>query len=237
MLAMVDSSVGGKTGIDFHAGKNLIGAFHQPRAVWIDSDTLTTLPEREFNAGIAEVIKYGIIREPALLDRLTEVAASLKNLDAPVLHEVVQRSCRIKAEVVVEDEFETTGLRAILNYGHTIGHALEAITEYRRYKHGEAVAIGMVAAACIGEAHGVTPSEVTLQLQATLEHYHLPQRLPNDIDPMSLLPLLARDKKAEGGSARFVFARCLGQVELFTDVGEATILSGLRRITGGDIAA
>ncbi|MDX1933845.1 MAG: 3-dehydroquinate synthase [Capsulimonadales bacterium] len=232
LLAMVDSSVGGKTGVDFRAGKNLIGAFHQPRAVWIDTRALSTLPPREFRAGLAEVIKYGVIADPALAEMLSREAEGILERDSALIGEIVRRSCEIKAEVVTRDEFETTGLRAILNYGHTIGHALEAVTQYRRYKHGEAVAIGMMAAARIGEVYGRTPPEIGDRLQALLDRYRLPTTLPEDILPETLVPLLGRDKKAEAGRARFVLARDWGNVELVSDVDEATILAGLRRITG-----
>lgn len=231
LLAMVDSSVGGKTGVDFHAGKNLIGAFHQPRAVWIDTETLSTLPGREVNAGIAEVIKYGVIQDPSLLNLLSEHPALVQRRDSATIAQIVMRSCEIKADVVTKDEFETTGLRAILNYGHTVGHAIESITAYKRYKHGEAIAIGMVAAAYIGEAQGMTPPDIAPTLATVLSHYGLPLNLPSDISPESLLPLLSRDKKAENGRANFVLARHLGAVELVSGIEEATILHGLRRIS------
>jgi 3-dehydroquinate synthase len=236
LLAMVDSSVGGKTGVDFKAGKNLIGAFHQPRAVWIDTDTLATLPLRETKAGMAEVVKYGIIRSPELLDRVTREGVGLvygANRDsADFFPAVIEASCRIKAEVVAHDEYETTGLRAILNYGHTVGHALEAATGYKRFKHGEAVAIGMRAAAEIGMVAGVTPPEVTVALRAALNAHGLPDRIPGDLQPGTFLPLLALDKKAEGGKARFVLARAVGDVALYADVYPAAVEEGIRRSYG-----
>ncbi|MBC8140973.1 MAG: 3-dehydroquinate synthase, partial [Armatimonadetes bacterium] len=149
LLAMVDSSVGGKTGIDFAQGKNLVGAFHQPRAVVVDTDTLSTLPKRELVAGFGEVIKYGVISDPSLLTRTRDIGYD-RAYEAFVNY-AIRRSCEIKADVVTRDEYETTGLRASLNFGHTVGHALESATFYKRYKHGEAIAIGMVSAACIGE--------------------------------------------------------------------------------------
>jgi 3-dehydroquinate synthase len=235
LLAMVDSSVGGKTGVDFREGKNLVGAFHQPRAVLIDTDVLETLPARERRAGMAEVIKYGVIRDPALLEYVT--ARDDRGTQAPeVIAHIVRRSCEIKAGVVAEDEFETTGLRAILNYGHTIGHALEAATRYRRFKHGEAVAVGMMAAAHIGEVFGVTPPEVGEAVRTALATHHLPAVIPEDVSPDDLLPLLARDKKAEGGRASFVLARRLGEVQLFSDVSEAAVREGLRQTYAGGTA-
>jgi 3-dehydroquinate synthase len=218
LLAMVDSSVGGKTGVDFREGKNLIGAFHQPCLVLADTRTLSTLPARERRSGLAEVIKYGVIREPALLELSAgEDWATL-----------VERSCAIKAEVVGGDEREESGLRAILNFGHTIGHALEGATAYRRYKHGEAISIGMVSAALIGEEAGVTPPEVTARLRAALERVGLPTALPEDIDDQTLVALTRRDKKAVGGVARYVLAQELGRVAL-QDVTEATVVAGLTR--------
>jgi 3-dehydroquinate synthase len=228
LLAMVDSSVGGKTGVDFHAGKNLIGAFHQPRLVIIDTETLKTLPLRERRAGMAEVVKYGVIRDPELLELLTQRGEAMTQNPADLGY-IVQRSCEIKAEVVAADEYETTGLRAILNYGHTVGHALESVTQYRRYKHGEAVAIGMMAAACIGEQVGVTPPEVRTSLKAALTAQQLPTVYPADIDIETILPLLGRDKKAEAGKAKFVLARRLGDVTLWGDVSDEAIWAGITK--------
>ncbi|WP_309712357.1 3-dehydroquinate synthase [Armatimonas sp.] len=214
LLAMVDSSVGGKTGVDFREGKNLIGAFHQPRCVVIDPTLLQTLPRREIRSGLAEVVKYGVIQDPVLLAKLREQARLLLRGDADAIAAIVERSCQLKAEVVTADEREETGLRAILNFGHTIGHALESATKYRRYKHGEAVAIGMLSAALIGEQVGVTPSELTQELRATLLALGLPTALPDDVSDETLIALTARDKKAEAGEARFILAKQMGQVEL-----------------------
>ncbi len=216
LLAMVDSSVGGKTGVDFREGKNLVGAFHQPRCVVIDPTLLQTLPRREVRSGLAEVVKYGVIQDPQLLTTLREQAGLLLRGDAEAIAAVVERSCQLKADVVTADEREETGLRAILNFGHTIGHALESATKYRRYKHGEAVAIGMISAALIGEQRGVTPSELTQELRATLVALGLPTALPGDVSDETLIALTARDKKAEAGEARFILAKQLGQVELMT---------------------
>jgi 3-dehydroquinate synthase len=234
LLAMVDSSVGGKTGVDLKAGKNLVGAFHQPRAVLADTDTLKSLPAREFTSGMAEVVKYGVIRDPELLQTMTRGAegegAMAGSWSSPArLADIVRRSCEIKADVVANDELETTGLRAILNYGHTIGHALESVTNYRRYKHGEAVAIGMVAAACIGEAVGVTPEPVRQRIVGALRWQRLPLAVPDDIAADDLIALTGRDKKAERGRAKFVLARALGDVYLTGDVDEAAVRAGLAR--------
>lgn len=230
LLAMVDSSVGGKTGVDFREGKNLVGAFHQPRVVLIDTDTLSSLPARERRAGMGEVVKYGLIRDPELLSFVTGHGERLIQKPDAVAH-IIRRSCEIKADVVSADEYETTGLRAILNYGHTIGHALESVTAYKRFKHGEAVAIGMIAAAYIGEEQGMTPPMVRAATLAALRAQGLPTSMPADVDPISLMKLLGRDKKAEAGRARFVLARRIGEVELRNDVTGAAIRDGLRRAT------
>jgi 3-dehydroquinate synthase len=226
LLALVDSAVGGKTGVDFRDGKNLIGAFHQPRAVLADTAVLGTLPLREVRAGLAEVVKYGIIREPALLGYLMANATALLRRDGDALEWIGAQSCAIKADVVGADEREETGVRAILNYGHTIGHALESATQYRRYKHGEAIAIGMVSAACIGEAAGVTPPAVRPTLVALLQRLGLPTALPVEITDDTLIALTRRDKKAESGTARYVLARGLGDVAL-TAVDDAVVRQGL----------
>lgn len=230
LLAMVDSSVGGKTGVDLLGGKNLVGAFHQPRAVLIDPETLTTLPLREKRAGMAEVIKYGVIADPSLLeDAQKTVGYGAKSYDPDVMDRIVRRSCEIKADVVVRDEFETTGLRAILNFGHTVGHAAESATQYRRFRHGEAVAMGMMAAAYIGEEHGVTPPAVAREVGAALIRHGLPTAVPEDVTPEQILPLLGRDKKAEAGRAKFVLARALGDVSLYSDVSDEAMRRGLAR--------
>lgn len=233
LLAMVDSSVGGKTGVDFRAGKNLVGAFHQPRGVIIDTATLSTLPMREMQAGMAEVIKYGLICDPELLH---EAAQSVKYGNVrlnPDIRNDIRRSCEIKAQFVAQDEFEETGLRAILNYGHTIGHAIEAATQYRRFRHGEAVAMGMMAAAFIGESHGVTPPHIAEVTRAALLNHKLPTAIPADITPNSLLSLLGRDKKAEAGRPKWILARNIGDVAVFGDVSEGAVRAGLLRAYEG----
>ena len=212
LLAMVDSSVGGKTGVDFARGKNLIGAFYQPRLVIADTNTLQTLPPREMRSGLAEVVKYGAICDPALLPDLENVLARDTPAATRRLTDVIERSCQIKAHVVAGDEREESGLRAILNFGHTIGHALEAATDYVRYKHGEAIAAGMVSAACIGEAAGITAPQARHALAASVRALDLPVALPNDVGWDDLLSLLSLDKKAHAGRARWVLLRTLGEV-------------------------
>lgn len=209
LLAMVDSSVGGKTGVDFEQGKNLVGAFIQPTAVWVDTSMLASLPKRELIAGMAEVIKYGIINDPTIWDLCQTLPAETNGYI-----DIVSRSCRIKADVVVDDELELSGARATLNFGHTIGHALEGLTGYSRYKHGEAVAIGMVAACHIGVAAGITPPSILNSLLDTLLSIRLPVELPNDISDDDLIALTSRDKKAAAGIAKYVLARDYGNLEL-----------------------
>lgn len=211
IVAQVDSAVGGKTGVNARNGKNLIGAFHQPRLVLADVDTLTTLPEREFNEGFAEVIKHGAIRDRALLDA---VAA----LDRANLAPIIRRNIEIKARIVASDEHETTGERALLNFGHTIGHGIEAAAGYGTLLHGEAISLGLVAACGISIAKaGLDPAEAR-RITALLEQYHLPVRLPDGIPTKSILAALKADKKFEEGSIRFVLCPRLGEAFVSKDV-------------------
>lgn len=228
LLAQVDASIGGKTGIDLPQGKNLVGAFHQPSAVVIDTATLRSLPLRELRSGLSEVIKYGIIYDKPFLTSIVANMPGLLRRDETLLTATIARSCEIKAEVVGQDETEQ-GLRAILNFGHTIGHALEAVTEYRRFKHGEAIAIGMVSACLLGEEVGVTPPEVTEQLCDALERAHLPLDFPQDIDTESVLAATQHDKKTEAGKVRFVLARQIGDVFLSPDVPPEAVRAALAR--------
>jgi 3-dehydroquinate synthase len=211
LLAQVDASVGGKTAIDIPAGKNLVGAFHQPRLVLVDLQTLETLPEPDFRSGLAEVIKYGVIADPVLFALLEARRQEILARSEGLLAEIVSRSCEIKAEVVGADEREA-GLREILNYGHTLGHAVEAVAGYGRYLHGEAVAIGMAAAASLGVRLGLLPAETAARIEALIASFGLPERLREPLDPDALLAAMHRDKKARAGSLRFVLARTLGAV-------------------------
>jgi 3-dehydroquinate synthase len=231
LLAQVDSSVGGKTGVDLPAGKNLVGSFHQPSLVIIDPDTLDTLPLREVRSGLAEVIKYGIIYDHVFFDSISaRLPDLLRRKRAPLL-ECISTSCRIKAEVVGQDETEQ-GLRAILNFGHTVGHALESITAYRRYKHGEAISIGMVSASFIGEEVGVTPRRITDMIWRTLQSAGLPTEFPSDIENSQVLAAMQRDKKTESGKLRFILAREIGKVEVCSDVPAAAVERALDRHRG-----
>lgn len=212
LLAMVDSAVGGKTGINLPQGKNLVGAFHQPKWVLVDLSVLQTLPRREFCAGMAEVVKYGVIRDAAFFDWLAESVPEILALDPAALRRVVLRSCALKAEVVKADEREG-GLRAILNYGHTLGHAIEAVSGYGHWLHGEAIAMGMVYASRLSErVCGLPPA-------ATARQIDLFRRLdlPVSWDGMPWAPLaeaITLDKKAEDAQPRFVLAEALGRVGL-----------------------
>lgn len=228
LLAQVDASVGGKTGVDLPEGKNLVGAFHQPATVLIDPHTLRTLPARELRSGLAEVVKYGIIDDDRFFQETVALLPALRRRDEKALAAIIARSCAIKAEVVAQDETEQ-GQRAILNFGHTIGHALEAVTAYRRYKHGEAIAIGMVSAALIGEQTGDTSPAVTQALDGALRAAHLPVAFPRDIDVAAVLAAAQRDKKALDGRLRFVLARRIGEVFVTGDVPVEAVQAALAR--------
>ncbi len=221
LLAMVDSSVGGKTGVNVDAGKNLVGAFHQPRVVVADTATLATLPPREYAAGLAEVVKYGAIGDESFFAWLQFNAEALLAHDADVLAEAIAFSCAYKAGVVARDERET-GERALLNFGHTFGHALEAERGYGELLHGEAVAIGMVVAATLSARLGRAPAEDSDRLARLLSRLGLPTTLP----PASAGALLARmrlDKKNLGGRIRLILWRGIGKAEIVPDVDEAAI--------------
>jgi 3-dehydroquinate synthase len=212
LLAQVDSSVGGKTGINHAQGKNLIGAFYQPSVVLIDTETLATLPERELKAGLAEVIKYGAIADIAFLAWLEENLDALLSGDATALAYAIERSCAIKAEVVAEDERES-GRRAILNFGHTFGHAIENCLGYGEWLHGEAVAAGMVMAA---ELSGIDKSELS-RLKNLIARAGLPTAAP-DIGSSKMLDAMSRDKKVRQKEIRFVLLRELGDAFITADV-------------------
>lgn len=213
LLAQVDSSVGGKVGVNLKAGKNLVGAFYQPRLVLCDLETLDSLPEREFRAGLAEVIKYGIIRDAGLFRRLERDLPALLRREPATLGAVVARCCQIKAEVVAQDERES-GLRAILNFGHTVGHALEAISHYGKYLHGEAIAIGQAAAARLSARQLGLPESQAARIQALLKRAGLPTEVPlTSRQREKLLCAMKLDKKVSGGEIQFVLARKLGQAQ------------------------
>jgi len=221
LLAQVDSSVGGKTAINHPLGKNMIGAFYQPARVICDLDTLRTLPPRELSAGLAEVIKYGPIADMAFLDWIEANLAALLARDRDALAHAVQRSCEIKAWVVGQDERES-GLRAILNFGHTFGHAIEAGLGYGRWLHGEAVGCGMVLAAELSAELGLVPREFAQRLSSLIEGAGLPIRAPR-MPPERWLELMRVDKKAEAGQIRFVLIEAPGRAGLRTAPDELVL--------------
>ena len=229
LLAQVDSSVGGKVGVDHPLGKNLIGAFYQPIRVCIDPAMLASLPEEQLRNGMAEVIKYGVIADESLFTLLERHSESLPGLDDAVLDDVIRRCCQIKARVVQQDARETTGLRAILNYGHTIGHAVESVTGYTRFSHGEAVSIGMVAAAKMATAMGLISPEVEARQKALLKSAGLPIGI-SGIEPGHIIEAMLTDKKAVGGQARFIVPLAIGQVVVKDNVPADIVEQALREL-------
>jgi 3-dehydroquinate synthase len=210
LLAQVDSSVGGKTAVNHPLGKNMIGAFYQPLCVLADTDTLATLPDRELSAGLAEVIKYGLIRDLPFLEWLEANLEALLARDAAALSEAIERSCRNKAEIVAADERET-GERALLNLGHTFGHAIETGVGYGEWLHGEAVATGMVMAADLSARLGWLSQEQVKRVRTLLNRAHLPLAPPPELTPGDFLRLMAVDKKVKDGRLRLILLRELGQ--------------------------
>lgn len=217
LLAQVDSSVGGKTAVNHPLGKNMIGAFHQPRCVLADTDTLTTLPDRELSAGLAEVIKYGLIRDLPFLEWLEAQLEALLARDASALSEAIERSCRNKAEIVAADERET-GERALLNLGHTFGHAIETGVGYGTWLHGEAVATGMALAADLSARLGWLASAQVERVRALLMRAGLPLNPPSQLTSDDFLRLMAVDKKVKDGKLRLILLRGLGHGVIASDV-------------------
>lgn len=213
LLAQVDSSVGGKTGVNHHLGKNMIGTFYQPRLVWIDIDTLKTLPKKEFLSGLSEVIKYGVIWDDEFFSFLEKNREPILALNPLPLTQIIKRSCEIKAEVVSKDERES-GLRAILNFGHTIGHAIETVTGYRSYLHGEAVSIGMRVEAKLAMLVGLSEKSVEDQVLSILSSYGLPVNIPVEIKVEEILSAMEIDKKVLSGRLRFVLPERIGKVRI-----------------------
>lgn len=221
VVAQVDSSIGGKTGVNSRAGKNLLGAFHQPALVVTDASTLETLPKREFNEGVAEIIKHAIIRDAAMLEELSDLT------DLPTL---IARNVKIKARIVAEDEFEKRGLRALLNFGHTIGHAIENTAGYGRYLHGEAISLGLAAALALSvEKAGLPPAEAARAIQV-LKSFKLPVTLPADLSTDSLMAALRRDKKFEAGEIRFVLTEKFGSAFVSKDLTEDDLRGTIERL-------
>jgi len=229
LLAMVDSSVGGKTGINLAAGKNLAGAFHQPRGVFIATGVLKTLPPREFAAGTAEIVKYGLLGDADLFAALERVPAAA---GSPGLPGVIRRCCAIKARIVEGDERElaATGGRALLNLGHTFGHAIEQGAGYGAYLHGEAVAIGLAAAARLSAKLGRIGASDVGRIEAVLAAHGLPVRLREPLPMAGLLAAMTRDKKVRAGTLRFVILRAIGDAAVEADVDPAAAEACLREV-------
>jgi 3-dehydroquinate synthase len=226
LLAQVDSSVGGKVGINLPGAKNMVGAFWQPRGVLIDTQVLETLPNREYRSGLAEVVKYGVILDAEFFNYLEQHVDDLNGRSPDALRHIIRRSCELKALVVSQDEREETGLRAVLNYGHTFCHAIETLTGYGTYLHGEAVAIGMVCASRLAERMGRIPATLTTRQEKLLAALGLPTQLPK-LNADEMINVMGRDKKAEQGRLRFVLPTRLGHVETVKDVPLADVLAVL----------
>ncbi len=227
LLAQVDSAIGGKTGVNLKAGKNLLGTFHQPLAVLTDPDVLATLPEREYRSGLFEAMKYGVIRNPAIMELMEENRDALLQRRSELLETLITECIRIKADVVSSDERES-GERRILNFGHTVGHALEAETNYKRFLHGEAVAWGMIAASIIGVSMEIT-DEATAQRVTDLVLSYGP--LPKvDVNPKRVFKRLLSDKKSVGGVPHFVLTSAIGQTEIANNVSEDYVIGAVKKI-------
>lgn len=222
LLAMVDSSVGGKTGINLPTAKNMVGAFWQPSLVLIDSDVLSTLPDRSYLSGLAEVVKYGVIDDADFFQWLEINALPLVNRQSEAVRYAIEKSCQSKARVVGEDERETSGRRAILNYGHTFAHAIEATCGYGKLLHGEAVSIGMEMAARLAQELGLVEDDLLERQTRLLQKFRLPVVLP-EADPDQMLPVMMRDKKVEHGKLRFILPSKIGSVDLVGDVDQQLV--------------
>jgi 3-dehydroquinate synthase len=214
LLAMVDSSIGGKTGLDTHAGKNLIGAFHPPSLVIDDIDLLKTLPRRQFNQGFAEIIKHAIIAD----EKMFRILQSWKAGTASALQRLIQRNIQIKSRIVAKDERDRTGQRALLNFGHTVGHAIERAGNYRKFLHGEAVSLGIVAACAISVKRAGLRPDQRAAIVDLLERFELPTRLPSKFSRKKIFDAIRFDKKFEGGKVRFVVTPRIGTARITNDV-------------------
>ena len=235
LLADVDSSVGGKVGVNLAAAKNLIGSFYQPLGVFIDTAVLSTLPDRDYRSGLAEVVKYGVILDADFFEFLEQNVDGINAREPSVLRHMIARSCELKAHVVKEDEYERTGLRAVLNYGHTYAHAFEALAGYGELMHGEAVSIGMLYASRLAEKCGLIDADMTARLRNLLERIGVLTSLP---DPAAfstddILSKMRLDKKTVGGQLRFILPTKMGHVTTFTDVPESDVTSVVDEFAAG----
>jgi 3-dehydroquinate synthase len=218
VVAQVDSSIGGKTGVNLATGKNLVGSFHQPALVVADVSTLSTLPPREFHEGFAEIIKHAAIRDPELLGEIADRT------------ELVARNIRIKASIVAADEFETSGLRALLNFGHTIGHGIETAAGYGSLLHGEAISLGLAAAAALSVKHAGLPQGEADHIIEALARHNLPLKLPREISVESILAAVSRDKKFQSGAVRFVLLKKLGEAFVSDKIPISEIRSAIEEL-------
>ena len=228
LLAQVDSSVGGKVAVNHRLGKNLIGAFYQPKRVFINLGCLSTLPRRELSTGLGEVVKYGVIYDGAFFSYLEEYAEAVLAMQLPAMEHIVLRSCEIKAEVVTQDEKEA-GLRAILNFGHTMGHAIEKETRYVRYNHGEAVAVGMMGAAYLSRELGLVGDAEVARLRGLLEKFSLPTRAEGCTED-GMYAAIFHDKKAVDGKVKWILMESVGHARAASDVPEAAVRKCMRMI-------
>jgi 3-dehydroquinate synthase len=221
LLSQVDSSVGGKTGVNHPLGKNMIGSFYQPSFVLVDIDTLKTLPKREFYAGMAEIIKYGVIEDGEFFEYLKKEREDILALGKGIIN-IIKRSCEIKAYVVSQDEREA-GLRAILNFGHTIGHAVETVTGYKKFLHGEAIAIGMCAAADLAVKMNIFSQSESSRIEAIVRMYNLPATIPADLSIQDMVDAMEIDKKTTSGRLKFILPESIGTVRIEDDVDRGLI--------------
>lgn len=235
LLSMVDSSIGGKVGVNHPKAKNLLGAFHQPRAVVVDPSFLKTLPEREVRSGAYEILKYGVLGDRALFRSLQGAPPDLRAWDRQALENAIATSCRLKAYVVEKDEHER-GLRKTLNLGHTLGHALETVTSYGRFTHGEAVGWGLVGAALLAREKGLLSDTTALTIANAVDHLG-PRPLVSDLRADELLAAVARDKKAEGGRVPFILPTAIGRVTIRPDVTKAEIRRVLKLLARREAGA
>jgi 3-dehydroquinate synthase len=229
LLAQVDSSIGGKVGVDHRSGKNLIGSFYQPLLVCTDPNVLTTLPDRQYRNGLAEVVKYGVIADEGLFSVLERQTESLREVENGMLAETIKRCCQIKARIVQQDVRELTGLRSILNYGHTFGHAIEACTGYTRYSHGEAVAIGMTAAAKVAVNLKLAQQALEERQERLLASIGLPTKVEK-LGAKSLLEAMQLDKKAASGKLKFILPISIGRGIVKENISIEVIETALREV-------
>ena len=233
LLAHVDSSVGGKVGINHPQGKNLIGAFHQPLGVLIDTSTLATLPERDYRSGLAEVVKYGVVVDAEFFTYLEDHVNDLNRREPDAMRHIIATSCRLKAHVVERDEEERSDVRIVLNYGHTFAHAFEALAGYGQLMHGEAVAIGMIAASRLAQRRGLIDASVTDRQLELLTTLGLPTRLPESLHDKidAMCERMKLDKKVVSGRLRFVLPERMGHVAVYDDIDEADVRTVLSLIS------